>query len=104
MDAWEATKVVFDRVRALDPDNASKIMGLLLIQDNSDKELIRLAFGPEHLLRAFIASARAELAGKPASPSLLVPSPLQTGPPWGHIEPWKRRPSVAVRHRRVCRV
>ncbi|KAG2622770.1 hypothetical protein PVAP13_3KG002500 [Panicum virgatum] len=83
MDAWEATKVVFDRVRALDPDNASKIMGLLLIQDNSDKELIRLAFGPEHLLRAFIASARAELAGKPASPPLLVPSPLQTGPPWG---------------------
>jgi len=29
MDAWEATKVVFDRVRALDPDNASKIMDLL---------------------------------------------------------------------------
>ncbi|KAG2559745.1 hypothetical protein PVAP13_8KG003200 [Panicum virgatum] len=83
MDAWEATKVVFDRVRALDPDNASKIMGLLLIQDNSDKELIRLAFGPEHLLRAFIASARAELAGKPASPPLLVLNPLQTGPPWG---------------------
>ena len=83
MDAWEATKVVFDRVRALDPDNASKIMGLLLIQDNSDKELIRLAFGPEHLLRAFIASARAELAGKPASPPLLVLSPLQTRPPWG---------------------
>ncbi|KAJ1264621.1 hypothetical protein BS78_08G013600 [Paspalum vaginatum] len=78
MDGWEATKVVFDRVRALDPDNASKIMGLLLIQDKSDKELIRLAFGPDHLLHAFVAAARAELAAKPASP----PSPAATRP-WG---------------------
>ncbi|RCV40625.1 hypothetical protein SETIT_9G070200v2 [Setaria italica] len=82
MDAWEATKVVFDRVRALDPDNASKIMGLLLIQDNSVKDLIRLAFGPEDLLRAVVASAHAELAAKPASP----PSPvLGPGPPWGGV-------------------
>ncbi|WVZ54716.1 hypothetical protein U9M48_005474 [Paspalum notatum var. saurae] len=83
MDAWEATKVVFDRVRALDPDNASKIMGLLLIRDNSDKELIRLAFGPEHLLQAFVAAARAELAAKPASPPSPVLGPLQAGPTWG---------------------
>jgi hypothetical protein len=84
MDAWEATKVVFDRVRELDPENASRMMGLLLIQDNSDKELIRLAFGPDHLLHAFVATARAELAanGKPTSP----PS-LQTGPPWGLPSP-----------------
>ncbi|XP_066334699.1 zinc finger CCCH domain-containing protein 53-like [Miscanthus floridulus] len=87
MDAWEATKVVFDRVRALDPENASKMMGLLLIQDNSDKELIRLAFGPEHLLHAFVSTARAELAGKPASPPSPVLGPLQTGPPWGLPSP-----------------
>jgi hypothetical protein len=87
MDAWEATKVVFDRVRVLDPDNAPKIMGLLLIQDNSDKELIRLAFSPEHLLHAFVASARAELAGKPASPPSPVLDPLQTGPPRGVPSP-----------------
>ncbi|CAN6281145.1 unnamed protein product [Urochloa humidicola] len=87
MDAWEATKVVFDRVRGLDPDNASKIMGLLLIQDNSVKDLIRLAFGPEHLLRAVVASARAELAARPASPPSPVLGPLQTGPPWGLPSP-----------------
>ncbi|RLM99171.1 zinc finger CCCH domain-containing protein 23-like [Panicum miliaceum] len=87
MDAWEATKVVFNRVRVLDPDNASKIMGLLLIQDNSDKELIRLAFGPEHLLHAFVASARADLAAKPASPPSPVLGPLQTGPPRGVPSP-----------------
>ena len=82
MDAWEATKVVFDRVRALDPENASKIMGLLLIQDNSVKDLIRLAFGPEHLLLAVVARARADLAAKPASP----PSP-GLGQPWGLPSP-----------------
>ncbi|PWZ25252.1 Zinc finger CCCH domain-containing protein 46 [Zea mays] len=87
MDAWEATKVVFDRVRALDPENASKMMGLLLIQDNSDKELIRLAFGPEHLLHSFVATARAELAAKPASPPSPVLGPLQSGAPWGLPSP-----------------
>ncbi|ONM42213.1 Nucleic acid binding protein [Zea mays] len=81
MDAWEATKAVFDRVRALDPDNASKIMGLLLIQDNSDKELIRLAFGPDHLLHAFVSAARADLAAKPASPPSPVLGPLHQT--WG---------------------
>ncbi|CAL5098540.1 unnamed protein product [Urochloa decumbens] len=65
MDAWEATKVVFERLRALDPDNASKMMGMLLIQDNSDKELIRLAFGPDRRLHAFVSTARAELSAKP---------------------------------------
>ena len=87
MDAWEATKVVFDRVRALDPDNASKIMGQLLIHDNSNKELIRLAFGPEHFLHAFVASARADLTGKPESPSSPMLGPLQTRPPWGVPSP-----------------
>ncbi|KAL6635283.1 hypothetical protein ACP70R_027954 [Stipagrostis hirtigluma subsp. patula] len=83
MDTWEATKVVFERVRELDPDNASKIMGMLLIQDNGEKELIRLAFGPEHFLRSFVATARAELAHKPSSPPSPVLGPLQAGPPWG---------------------
>jgi hypothetical protein len=75
-DAWEATKLVFDRVRALDPDNASRIMGMLLIRHNSDKEelITRLANGPDHLLHAFVATARADdlAANKPTSP----PSPV----------------------------
>ena len=61
MDAYEATKVVFARVQALDPDLASKIMGMLLIQDKSEEDMIRLAFGPEQLLHAVIARARANL-------------------------------------------
>ncbi|CAO2145423.1 unnamed protein product [Urochloa humidicola] len=89
MDAWEATKVVFERVRALDPDNASKMMGMLLIQDNSDKELIRLALGPDHLLHAFVTTARAELAAvKPASPPSppVIASPFAAGQVAGGYE------------------
>ncbi|KAL6660084.1 hypothetical protein ACP70R_002206 [Stipagrostis hirtigluma subsp. patula] len=61
MDAYEATKVVFSRIQALDPDHAAKIMGLLLIQDHGEKEMIRLAFGPESLLHAVMAKARKDL-------------------------------------------
>ncbi|KAJ0979154.1 hypothetical protein J5N97_014628 [Dioscorea zingiberensis] len=72
MDANEATRVVFSRIQALDPENASKIMGFLLIQDNGDKEMIRLAFGPETLLHSIIFKARKELGllnPNPSSPS-----------------------------------
>ncbi|KAG8063512.1 hypothetical protein GUJ93_ZPchr0003g17553 [Zizania palustris] len=62
MDAYEATKVVFSRIQALDPDNAAKVMGLLLIQDHDEKEMIRLAFGPEAMLHSVIAQASKELA------------------------------------------
>ncbi|KAF0907560.1 hypothetical protein E2562_018371 [Oryza meyeriana var. granulata] len=67
MDAYEATKVVFSRIQALDPDHAAKIMGFLLIQDHGEKEMIRLAFGPEALLQTVIAKARKELGLLPAS-------------------------------------
>ncbi|KAL5217913.1 hypothetical protein ABZP36_018597 [Zizania latifolia] len=69
MDAYEATKVVFSRIQALDPDNAAKVMGLLLIQDHDEKEMIRLAFGPEALLHSVIAQASKELALPPVPPT-----------------------------------
>ncbi|CAM0907602.1 unnamed protein product [Alopecurus aequalis] len=67
MDAYEATKVVFARIQGLDPDHAAKIMGLLLIQDHGEKEMIRLAFGPEALLHAVMAKARKDLGLLPGS-------------------------------------
>ncbi|KAK6933910.1 RNA recognition motif domain [Dillenia turbinata] len=80
MDAYEATRVVFSRIQNLDPENASKIMGLLLIQDHGEKEMIRLAFGPEALLHSVIIKARKELglssntSSTPSTPS--SPSPF----------------------------
>ncbi|WOL16197.1 zinc finger CCCH domain-containing protein 53-like isoform X1 [Canna indica] len=85
MDADEATRVVFSRIEGLDnPENVAKIMGLLLGQDHSDKEMIRLAFGPEALLQSVVVKARKELGLHPSSssaatsddapfPSLLAP-------------------------------
>ena len=66
MDAYEATKVVFSWIQALDPDHAAKIMGFLLIQDHGEKEMIRLAFGPEALLHTVMAKARKDLGLLPA--------------------------------------
>ncbi|XP_031091489.1 zinc finger CCCH domain-containing protein 53-like isoform X2 [Ipomoea triloba] len=77
MDAYEATKVVFQRIQSLDPENASKIMGLLLIQDHGEKEMIRLAFGPESLLQSVIVKTKIELGLSPNSPSTpSSPSPF----------------------------
>nr|CAB3459214.1 unnamed protein product [Digitaria exilis] len=87
MDVWEATKLVFDRVYTLDPANASKIMGHLLIQDNSKKELIRLAFGPDHLLHSFITTACANLAAKPVSLPSPMHDPLLTALSWSLQKP-----------------
>ncbi|XP_073278037.1 zinc finger CCCH domain-containing protein 53 [Primulina huaijiensis] len=61
MEPYEATKIVFQRIQSLDPENASKIMGVLLIQDHGEKEMIRLAFGPEYLLHSVVLRARKEL-------------------------------------------
>ncbi|XP_059308529.1 zinc finger CCCH domain-containing protein 53-like isoform X2 [Lycium ferocissimum] len=61
MDAYEATKIVLSRIQNLDPENASKIMGYILIQDQGDKEMIRLAFGPETHLISLINQAKSHL-------------------------------------------
>jgi len=73
MDAYEATKVVFSRIQALDPDHAAKIMGFLLIQDHGEKEMIRLVFGPEALLQTVMAKARKDLGLLPATPTSAAP-------------------------------
>lgn len=80
MDSYEATRVVFTRIQNLDPEYASKIMGLLLIQDHGEKEMIRLAFGPESLVHSVIHKARKELGitspSTPSTPS--SPSPFSS--------------------------
>ncbi|XP_022930497.1 zinc finger CCCH domain-containing protein 55 [Cucurbita moschata] len=92
MDAYEASSLVYAKIKNLEPENASKIMGFLLIQDLGDKELIRLAFGPETLLHSLILKAKAHLgfslnsssssSSTPSSPSPLNPiaRPSNTNP------------------------
>ncbi|EXB97909.1 Zinc finger CCCH domain-containing protein 22 [Morus notabilis] len=79
MDSYEATRIVFSRIQNFDPENASKIMGLLLIQDHGEKEMIRLAFGPEALVHSVILKARKEL-GLPLNLSPATPSTPSSSP------------------------
>ncbi|KAL1555228.1 zinc finger CCCH domain-containing protein 22-like [Salvia divinorum] len=77
MDTYEATQVVMSRIQSMDPENASKIMGSILIQDQGDKEMIRLAFVPDSILLSYINQAKACLASSPkpfSSPRILIPS------------------------------
>ncbi|KAK8683225.1 hypothetical protein V6N13_039291 [Hibiscus sabdariffa] len=84
MDSYEATGTVFSRIQSLDPENASKIMGYLLIQDHGEKEMIRLAFGPEAHLRSLILKAKTHMRlsiSNPPTPSTpFSPSPFSSKP------------------------
>ncbi|XP_057479690.1 zinc finger CCCH domain-containing protein 55-like [Actinidia eriantha] len=79
MDSSEATKIVFSRIQSLDPENASKIMGYIFIQDPGEKEMIRLACGPEAMLLSLINKAKTQLgissniSSAPSTPSSLSP-------------------------------
>ncbi|KAH9328855.1 hypothetical protein KI387_000963, partial [Taxus chinensis] len=99
MDIYEATRIVFSKIQSVDPENVSKIIGYLLLQDNGDRELIRLAFGPDSLILSVISKAKKELGMQvPSSSSsqLLSPytmdSPVQFAP-YSHIP---SRPFSAV--------
>lgn len=77
MDAYEATKIVMSRIQSLDPENASRIMGYILIQDQGEKEVIRLALGPDALLLSCLNQAKACLGLSSNAPS---PKPLNPLP------------------------
>lgn len=65
MDYSESTKVVFQRIEKLDPENVSKIIGYLLLKDHGELEMIRLAFGPEHVLQNLIDKVKRDLGLSP---------------------------------------
>ncbi|XP_075522087.1 zinc finger CCCH domain-containing protein 53-like isoform X2 [Primulina tabacum] len=70
MDAFEATQIVMSRIQSLDPENASRIMGVILIQDQGEKEMIRLAFGSEAVLLTYVNKAKAVLGIPSSSPGV----------------------------------
>ncbi|KAE8705729.1 Zinc finger CCCH domain-containing protein 46 [Hibiscus syriacus] len=84
MDSYEATRIVFSRIQSLDPENASKFMGYLLLQDDGEKEMIRLAFGPEAYIHSLILKAKTQMGlsvSNPPTPSTpLSPSPSPFSP------------------------
>ncbi|XP_022758928.1 zinc finger CCCH domain-containing protein 18-like isoform X2 [Durio zibethinus] len=79
MDFTESTKVVYNRIQQLEPENVSKIIGYLLLQDHGDRDMIRLAFGPDTLLHSLIHKAKSELSLNKAAISVPI-SPSQVSP------------------------
>ncbi|TKY71053.1 Zinc finger CCCH domain-containing protein 55 [Spatholobus suberectus] len=77
MGSYEATNVVLSKIKNFDPENASKIMGYLLM-NLEDSELIRLACSPDPVLHALILRVKTLLGLAPSTPSSpsLPPSPL----------------------------
>ncbi|KAK1389128.1 zinc finger CCCH domain-containing protein 18-like [Heracleum sosnowskyi] len=83
MDFSGATKVIYDKIYKLEPENVSKIIGFLLLQEHGERELIRLAFSPESQIHLLINKAKTELglftkpeASPSSSPTQFNPSPI----------------------------
>ncbi|CAH8326645.1 unnamed protein product [Eruca vesicaria subsp. sativa] len=66
MNFTEAMNVVHNRIQQLEPENATRIIGyLLLMQDHGDRDMIRLAFCPDSVMRSMINFVKYELAKDP---------------------------------------
>ncbi|CAL0332038.1 unnamed protein product [Lupinus luteus] len=64
----EATNVVLSRIKNLEPDNASKIMGFLLF-NLDDSEMLRLASSPNHVLQSLVIRVKTHMGFSLSSPS-----------------------------------
>jgi hypothetical protein len=73
MDFSEYTRIVFNKIKILEPENATKIIGYLLLQDRGDQDIVRLALGPDQLIHEVIFKAKAELQQLAAKSA---PSPI----------------------------
>ncbi|XP_010479635.1 PREDICTED: zinc finger CCCH domain-containing protein 55-like isoform X2 [Camelina sativa] len=61
MDPGDPTSIIFTKIRTLEPENASKIIGYFLLQDMEQRDLIRIAFGPDTLIQALCRKAKSDL-------------------------------------------
>ncbi|KAF7141660.1 hypothetical protein RHSIM_Rhsim06G0174300 [Rhododendron simsii] len=100
MDLPESTKVVYNRIQKLEPENVSKILGYILIQENADRDMIRLAFSPDNLLHSLINKVKVRLGltstapvSAPISPPQLIPNqPLDIPLQFVHFSQSPSRP------------
>nr|GEV22420.1 zinc finger CCCH domain-containing protein 18 isoform X1 [Tanacetum cinerariifolium] len=93
MDFSESTKVVYNRIQKLEPENVSKIIGYLLLQDHGEREMIRLALGPDNLIHLLISKAKNHLS----LPSSLANSTAVSPPGVNSVS------SMPITHGNSCR-
>lgn len=80
MDPYEATRIVYGRVQALEPETGSKIMLHLLLQEHGEREMLRLALGSNVLIQSIVKKAKKELGlevdARSSPQQQLRPAPL----------------------------
>lgn len=79
MDSYEATRIVYGRVQALEPETGSKIMLHLLLQEHGEREMMRLALGSNVLMQSIVKKAKKELGLEDARGASMLqqrPAPL----------------------------
>lgn len=77
MDPGDPTSILFTKIRTLEPDFASKIIGYVLLQDLGKRDLMRLALGPDTLLQSVCLKAKSALGlSSNGSSSSSASSPL----------------------------
>ncbi|XP_057441042.1 zinc finger CCCH domain-containing protein 18-like isoform X2 [Lotus japonicus] len=50
MDISDYTRIVFDKIQKFEPEHASKIIGYLLLQDNGEQKMAKLASCPDQFI------------------------------------------------------
>lgn len=60
MEVAECTKIVINRIQKLEPGNAMKLIGYLLLK-HTDQEIIEFAFGPDSQILSLVNQAKAYL-------------------------------------------
>ncbi|EOY12131.1 RNA binding protein, putative isoform 3, partial [Theobroma cacao] len=77
MEFSDCTRVLFNRIWKLEPENAAKVIGILLLQGYGDQEMVQLAMCPDMVIQEVIYKAKAELqqlplksGSPPISPSM----------------------------------
>uniref|UniRef100_J3MQ09 RRM domain-containing protein n=1 Tax=Oryza brachyantha TaxID=4533 RepID=J3MQ09_ORYBR len=62
MEVPELAKLAFSRVQRVEPENVGKIMGVMLLREPDEDEMVQLAYGTDAALLARIDDAKAALA------------------------------------------
>ncbi|XWS27766.1 hypothetical protein CRYUN_Cryun25bG0008700 [Craigia yunnanensis] len=77
MEFSDYTQILFNRIKKIEPENVSKIIGYFLLQNHGDQEIIQLAMCPDIVIQKIIYKAKVELqqrARKSASPPISMNS------------------------------
>ncbi|XVE80495.1 hypothetical protein DITRI_Ditri14bG0144500 [Diplodiscus trichospermus] len=77
MEFSDYTQILFNRIKKIEPENVSKIIGYLLLQHYGDQEIVQLAMCPDVVIQEVIYKTKVELqqlalksGSPPISPSL----------------------------------